>query len=319
MDNDKIYTIKESAAKCFRDEAEALLDLIPQLSDDFENAVKLIYGCKGKVIVTGVGKSGHIGAKIAATLASTGTPSFFMNPVDALHGDLGMIAGGDIVLAVSNSGQTDELLRLIPFLLKRNIPLIGMSGNPNSLLARHAIYHINAAVKKEACPLNLAPMSSTTAALAMGDALACALMNIRDFKETDYARFHPGGSLGKRLLMRVKDVMYTKDLPVITRKETVVDMLTRMTKGKLGLVVVLENKKILGLLTNGDFRLAIENNKDNFFNMRIDEIMNPNPVVIEEDESLTDAAALFKEKKLNAILVMDANHDFTGILDIREM
>jgi arabinose-5-phosphate isomerase len=311
--------IKESAVKCFQDEAEALLDLIPQISDDFENVVTLIFNCTGKLIVMGVGKSGHVGAKIAATLASTGTPSFFINPVDALHGDLGMITAGDIVLAISNSGQTDELLRVIPFLLKRNIPLIGMSGNPDSLLARHALYHIRVAVKKEACPLNLAPMSSTTAALAMGDALACALMNMRNFKETDYAQFHPGGSLGKRLLMKVKDIMYTKDLPLITKNETIIDMLNAMTKGKLGLVVVLENKKVSGLITNGDLRHTLENNKDIFFDLTIDDIMNPNPVVIKEDESLTDAAVLFKEKKLNMVLVMDSSHDFAGILDIREM
>ena len=279
----------------------------------------MIYNCKGKLIITGLGKSGHIGAKIAATLASTGTPSFFLNPVDALHGDLGMIDAKDIVLAISNSGQTDELLRIIPFLAKRTIPLIGMSGNPNSLLAQHAVCHITVAVKKEACPLNLAPTSSTTAALAMGDAIACSLMDMRNFQADDYAKLHPGGNLGKRLLLKVKDIMYTKDLPVINKDEAVSAMLTTMTKGKLGLVVVLEDKKVLGLLTNGDLRRAIEVNKDNFFNLSICEIMNPNPVMIYEEESLTNADALFKEKKYNMFVVLDSNNDFAGILDIREM
>jgi arabinose-5-phosphate isomerase len=312
-------SIKEIAIKCLEDESQALLELVQFIDDDFVKAVDFIYNCKGKLIITGVGKSGHIGAKIAATLASTGTPSFFLDPVDALHGDLGMIDQRDIVLAISHSGQTDELLRIIPFLTKRNIPLIGMSGNSNSLLAQYSICHITVAVKKEACPLNLAPTSSTTAAMAMGDAIVCALIKKRNFQATDYANFHPGGSLGKRLLLKVKDIMYTKDLPLINKDEAVSAMITTMTKGKLGLVVVLEGKKVLGLLTNGDLRRAIERNRDNFFNLSICEIMNPNPVAIQEEESLTNADALFKEKKYNMFVVMDSNNDFAGILDLREM
>jgi arabinose-5-phosphate isomerase len=314
-----MMNIKETAIQCLKDESQSLLDLIPFVDDDFVKAVELISNCKGKIIVTGIGKSGHIGAKIAATLASIGIPSFFLNPVDAFHGDLGMINEGDIVLAISHSGQTDELLRIIPFLTRRNIPLMGMSGNPDSLLARHVLYHITVSVKKEACPLNLAPTSSTTATLAMGDAIACALVNIRNFKESDYAMFHPGGSLGKRLLLKVKDIMYKKDLPIVDIEENVLNMLSVMTNGKLGLVVVLEKKKILGLLTNGDLRRAIEKNKNDFFNLKICEIMNPNPIVIHEDESLANADALFKEKRLNMFMVLDSNSDFAGILDIREM
>jgi len=314
-----MISIKETAIQCLKDESQSLLELIPFVDDNFLKAVELINHCKGKIIVTGVGKSGHIGAKIAATLASIGIPSFFLNPVDALHGDLGMIAEGDVVLAISHSGQTDELLRVIPFLTKRNIPIIGMSGNPDSLLARHVLYHINVAVKKEACPLNLAPTSSTTAALAMGDAIACALVSIRDFKETDYAMFHPGGSLGKRLLLKVKDIMYTKDLPVIDKEENVLNILSIITKSKLGLVIVLEDKKVLGLLTDGDLRRAIEKNKKDFFDLKICEIMNQNPIVIQENESLTNADALFKEKRLNILIVLDSKGDFSGILDIREI
>ena len=311
--------IKETAIQCLKDESQAIQGLIPFVNDDFVKVIELIYNCKGKLIITGVGKSGHIGAKIAATLASTGTPSFFLDPVDALHGDLGMISEGDVVFAISNSGQTDELLRIIPYLIKRNIPVIGMSGNKDSLLAQNVLIHITVTVKKEACPLNLAPTSSTTAALAMGDAIACALINKRNFQATDYAYFHPGGSLGRRLLMRVKDIMFTKELPIIGIDDDVPKMLTTMTKGRLGLVVVLERKKILGLITNGDLRYAIEKNKDNFFNLKICEIMNPNPVVIHEDELLTTADALFKEKRLNMVLALDSNNNFAGILDIREM
>ena len=199
----------EIAAKCLRDEAGALLDLIPFLDDDFDRTVEIILNCKGKLIVTGVGKSGHIGAKIAATLSSTGTPSFFINPLDVFHGDLGVIQRKDVVLAISNSGQTDELLRFLPYLMENKIPVIAMSGNPNSLLAQYATAHLNASVRYEACPLGLAPTSSTTAALALGDALACALIEARNFKASDFAQFHPGGSLGKRLLTKSRDVMRT--------------------------------------------------------------------------------------------------------------
>jgi len=311
--------IKETAIQCLKDESQSLLELIPFIDDSFVKAVELINQCKGKIIITGVGKSGHIGAKIAATFASIGIPSFFLNPIDAFHGDLGMISNGDIVLAISNSGQTDELLRIIPFLNKRDVPLISMSGNPDSLLAQYAYCNITVAVKKEACPLNLAPTSSTTATLAMGDAIACALVNIRNFKETDYAMFHPGGSLGKRLLLKVKDIMYTKDLPVINKDENVLNMLSVMTKGRLGIVVVLEDKNVLGLITNGDLRRSIEKNKNDFFYLKICEIMNSNPVIIHENESLTNADVLLKEKKLNFLIVLDSNEDFAGILDIREM
>ena len=193
-------TSKEYAIQCIKEEAEAVLGLIPQLDDSFEKAVNLMYDCKGKIIVTGVGKSGHIGAKIAATLSSTGTPSFFINPLDVYHGDLGVMTADDVVLAISNSGLTDELLRFIPMVLHMQIPIIGMSGNPESLLAKYSSCHLYVGVEKEACPLNLAPTSSTMAQLAMGDALAVALIQKRHFKPRDFAQFHPGGELGKRLL-----------------------------------------------------------------------------------------------------------------------
>ena len=207
--------IREYGIQCVKDEAQAILDLIPQFDEQFDEAVKMIFHCKGKVIVTGVGKSGHIGAKIAATLSSTGTPSFFVNPLDVFHGDLGVMTHDDVVLAISNSGQTDELLRFIPMVLHMNIPIIAMTGNPDSLLVKYSNVHLNTKVKKEACPLNLAPTSSTTAQLVMGDALAVALMEMRHFKPKDFAQFHPGGELGKRLLTTAQDVMKQENLPVL--------------------------------------------------------------------------------------------------------
>jgi arabinose-5-phosphate isomerase len=310
--------IQESAIQCLQDEAQALLGLIPSLSDDFDNAVELIYHCKGKVIVTGVGKSGHIGAKIAATLASTGTPAFFVNPVDALHGDLGMITKDDIVLALSNSGQTDELLRVIPFLLKRNIPLIGMSRNPESLLAQYSNYHVMVKVEKEACPLNLAPTSSTTAALAMGDAIACALINLRGFQEQDYAQFHPGGSLGKRLLMRVLDVMRSDDLPVAAKDDMVADVFIKISEGRLGLVAIVEDNKLLGIVTDGDIRRTIQKNKNSFLEFNMKDIMNTKPITINMDAKLVEAEIIFKERNINNIIVLDDQERLAGILEYKE-
>lgn len=217
--------------------------MIPQLDENFDKAVEMMYNCHGKVIVTGVGKSGHIGAKIAATLSSTGTPSFFINPLDVFHGDLGVMTKDDVILALSNSGQTDELLRFIPMVLHMNVPIIGMSGNPKSLLAKYSTVHITVKVKKEACPLNLAPTSSTTAALVMGDALAVALMEVRDFKPKDFAQFHPGGELGKRLLTTAADVMRSEDLPIIPQEMHLGEAIIEVSRGKLGLGVSLEDKR----------------------------------------------------------------------------
>ena len=232
---DRLKEVRAYAIQCLKDEAEALIDLIPQLDENFDRAVEMMYRCRGKIIVTGVGKSGNIGAKIAATLSSTGTPAFFINPLDAYHGDLGVMTPDDIVLALSNSGQTDELLRFIPMVLHMHVPIIGMSGNPNSLLAKYSNVHIKVWVKKEACPLNLAPTSSTTAVLAVGDALAVALMQVRDFRPKDFAQFHPGGELGKRLLTTAEDVMRSNELPIIPQDMHLGEAIIHVSKGKLGL------------------------------------------------------------------------------------
>lgn len=303
------------AIKCFKDEAQAVLDLIPLLTDDFNKAIDLIYHCKGKLIITGVGKSGHIGEKIAATLASTGIPSFFVNPLDAFHGDLGMISSDDIVLAISYSGNTDELLRFIPFLLERNIPIIGMSGNPHSLLAQYSVYHLNVAVKREACPLNLAPTSSTTATLAMGDAIACALMEVRHFKASDFAQFHPGGSLGKRLLSKVKDYMVSANLPIVSLDSKVSDTIIEISKTKQGIAVVLESEKIVGVVTDGDVRRAMQNMQTEFFNLTVCDIMSRYPKTINMMAKLTDAGDMMRRFNIHSLIVTDDNGAFMGLID----
>lgn len=306
---------KQYAVKCFKDEAAAILDLIPQLTDDFDKAIDLIYHCKGRLIVTGVGKSGHIGTKIAATLASTGTPSFFVNPLDAYHGDLGMFTPDDVVLAISYSGNTDELLRFIPLLLERHIPIIGMSGNPNSLLGQYSNCHLNVAVKREACPLNLAPTSSTTATLAMGDAIACALMEVRHFKASDFAKFHPGGSLGKRLLSKVKDYMVSTNLPVVSLDSKVSDTIIEISKTKQGIAVAIDNGKIAGVVTDGDVRRAMQNRQDCFFSLTVKDVMSTNPKTINEFAKLSDAEILMRKYNIHSLVVVDDDNRLVGIID----
>lgn len=305
----------ETAIKCLRDESEALLELIPYIDESFDKTIELILKCKGKLIVTGVGKSGHIGAKIAATLSSTGTPSFFINPLDAFHGDLGVIMKDDVVLAISNSGHTDELLRFLPYLLEREIPVIGMSGNPESLLAKYSTTHLNTAVTHEACPLGLAPTSSTTAALAMGDALACALIVARGFKASDFAQFHPGGTLGRRLLTKAKDVMRTDDLPVISPDMKLGEAVIHVSRGRLGLCVAMNNEKICGLVTDGDIRRAMEKSQDVFFKRTVADIMSVHPKCVGPETKITEIERIFQQFKIHSVLVVDADNHLLGIVD----
>lgn len=304
------------AVKCFKDEAEAILDLIPKLDSNFNKAIELIINSKGRTIITGVGKSGHIGAKIAATFASTGTPSFYINPLDAYHGDLGMITSDDVVIAISYSGNTDELLRLIPLLLKRNIPIIGISGNPMSLLGKYSTCHLNISVKREACPLNLAPTSSTTATLAMGDALACTLMEIRNFRAEDFAKFHPGGSLGRRLLSKVKDVMVTNNLPKVKMEDKISDTIIEISSCKLGLAVVIdENDKVKGIVTDGDVRRAMQYHQDDFFSLKVADIATLEPKIISQDAMLTEAEQLIFGNRIHSLIVTDSTNTFVGVID----
>ena len=307
--------IKDVAIKCLRDEAQAILNLIDLLDDNFDKAVGLMLSCRGKVIVTGVGKSGHIATKMAATLSSTGTPAFYVNPLDVFHGDLGVITSDDVVVAFSNSGHTDELLRFVPILVERGIPLIALTGNPQSLLAQYSNAHINVAVRREACPLNLAPTSSTTAALAMADALACALMEERQFKDTDFARYHPGGSLGRRLLTKAQDVMRTSDMPVIPPTMPLGEAIIHVSRGKLGLGIVVENEKVIGLITDGDVRRAMESLKEKFFNVPVSEVMTRTPKFVSPTTKINDIQAIMHRHKIHSVLVVDTETHLLGVVD----
>ena len=307
--------VKDYAIQCFKDEAAAVLGLTEKLDDKFEQAVELMYDCKGKVIVTGVGKSGHIGAKIAATLSSTGTPSFFINPLDVFHGDLGVMTPDDVVLAISNSGQTDELLRFIPMVLQMHIPIIGMSGHPDSLLAKYSTCHLNVGVEKEACPLNLAPTSSTMAQLAMGDALAIALIEKHNFQPRDFAQFHPGGELGKRLLTTAQDVMRTEDMPILPPEMHLGEAISLVSKGKLGLGIAMVNDKIEGLITDGDIRRAMEKWQAEFFDRTVSDIMTRTPKTVKADTKITEIQKIMNKYKVHSVLVVDDDNHLLGVVD----
>ncbi len=289
--------------------------LAAQLDEHFEQAVEIMYGCLGKVIVTGVGKSGHIGAKIAATLSSTGTPSFFINPLDVYHGDLGVITHDDVVLAISNSGQTDELLRFIPMVLHMQVPIIGMSGNPQSLLAKYSTCHIHVQVDKEACPLNLAPTSSTMAQLAMGDALAVALIEKRHFRPQDFAQFHPGGELGKRLLTTAQDVMRSDDMPILPPDMHLGEAIILVSKGKLGLGVAEVDHRIVGLITDGDIRRAMERWQAKFFDHTVADIMTRTPKTVTPQTKITEIQDIMQRYKVHSVLVVDNEQRLLGVVD----
>lgn len=313
MTNEEIL---DSAKHSLQEEAQAVLDLIPQLDDNFPRAVEMMYHCHGKIIVTGVGKSGNVGAKIAATLASTGTPAFFINPLDVYHGDLGVMTSDDVVLALSNSGQTDELLRFIPMVIHMHVPIISLTGNAQSLLAKYSDVHITVKVKKEACPLNLAPTSSTTAALAMGDALAIALMKVRDFKPRDFAQFHPGGELGKRLLTTAEDVMRREDLPVIPDDMHLGEAIIHVSKGKLGLGVSLDGDgRVQGLITDGDIRRAMEHWQADFFNHTVSDIMTRTPKCVLPETKIAEVQRIMNAHKIHSVLVVDSSRHLLGVVD----
>ena len=311
--------IKESAPNTFRAEAEAVQSLAGQLTDDFEKAVRAVLATHGKVIVTGMGKSGLVGRKIAATLASTGTPSFFLHPGEAYHGDLGMIEAGDIVLALSNSGQTDEVLRLIPYLQECGNTVIAMTGNAGSTLAKNSTYHLDVSVKSEACPLSLAPTCSTTAQLAMGDALAVALMNERGFRAEDFARFHPGGSLGRRLLTRVGDVMRSEHLPTASPSSRLGEVIITISDARMGVAVILDEGKIAGIVTDGDVRRAMLKYGARFFDITADEIMTRTPKTVSVADRLTDAEQLMQDNKIHSLIVVDRDGKLAGIVELYDL
>ncbi|MBR2165588.1 MAG: KpsF/GutQ family sugar-phosphate isomerase [Paludibacteraceae bacterium] len=318
-------SIIRKAAECLRQEADAIKNLIPRLGDDFIRAVKLIRDCKGKVVVTGVGKSGHIGSKIAATLASTGTPAFFLNPLDAYHGDLGMLGSDDLLLAISYSGATEELLRFLPLIQDKHIPIIGMSGNPSSLLAQNADVHLDISVEREADPLNLVPTSSTTVTLALGDALACALIEAAHFQPTDFAMLHPGGDLGRKLLAKVEDVMFSENLPIVTPDSPMSEAIQVVTSGKLGLGVVVDkvqsdkvqstNGRLVGIITDGDIRRAMQRLGKAFFDAKVEQIMSRNPKTINQNAKIVEAGETMNHYSIHSLIVVDEHERVVGVID----
>ncbi|WP_297443787.1 KpsF/GutQ family sugar-phosphate isomerase [Sulfurimonas sp.] len=304
------------AKEVFELEAEAIKGLCEKLDDNFTQTVELILQSKGRLVISGMGKSGHIGAKIAATLASTGTPSFFMHPAEAFHGDLGMLTQNDILLAISNSGESEEIVKIIPFVKKRGITLIGMAGDEKSTLARESDYFLNISIEKEACPLQLAPMSSTTVSLAMGDALAAALMKKRNFKPENFAMYHPGGSLGKKLLTNLKDIMTSKDLPTVDLKSDFQDVITTITRGKLGLCIVVDDGLIKGIITDGDLRRTLQETDKIRFDLSAQEMMTKNPKTIHENKMAVDAEAYMIENKIKELLVVDDDEKLVGVVQL---
>lgn len=308
--------MKDTAKKVFDIEIESLKEVANSIGDDFTAAVDAILESKGKLIVAGVGKSGLIGRKIAATLASTGTPSFFLHPGEAFHGDLGMVEHDDLVILISYSGETDEVLKIIPFLKWNNNKIISITGDPNSTIAKNSDYHLNVCITREACPLELAPTSSTTVTLVMGDALAIALMEARQFQHEDFARFHPGGSLGRKLLVKVKDLMRKDNLPIIDKNASFTEMLLCMSEGKLGMVIVGTADRVEGIVTDGDLRRALLRNPDTK-QLHVDDMMTINPVIVEPEEYIHQAEQLMIERKIATILVGSAqNRTVTGVYQI---
>ena len=306
--------MKDIAKRVFEVEIESLQHVVGLIDDTFTTVVEAILNSTGKVIVIGVGKSGLIGKKIAATFSSTGTPSFFLHPGDAFHGDLGIIGSEDAVILISYSGETDEVLKVIPFLKWNKNLIISITGNINSTIAKNSHHHLNIKITREACPLALAPTSSTTAALVMGDALAIALMESRKFQEEDFARFHPGGSLGRKLLTRVKDLMRTDNLPFIQTDAHFTDVLLRMSEGKLGMVMVGNKDHIEGLITDGDLRRALVKNPD-ASKLSVKDMMTTNPIIVDGDEFVSQIEGLMMDKKITNVLVGN-NRKIIGVYQI---
>jgi arabinose-5-phosphate isomerase len=301
-------------------EAAAIAALASRINGDFVRACGFMLGCEGRIVVLGMGKSGHIGNKIAATLASTGSPAFFVHPGEASHGDLGMITPKDVVLALSNSGETEELLTILPLIKRQSVPLIALTGNPNSNLAREADVNIDVSIEQEACPLNLAPTSSTTAALAMGDALAIALLEARGFTEEDFALAHPGGTLGRRLLLRLRDIMHTGSAaPRVADNASIRDALVEMTDKGLGMSTVVDSEGVVvGIFTDGDLRRTLDSDID-FHNGSIREVMTVDCEMVTPDILAAEALKIMQEKKINALPVVDENRKLIGAINMHDL
>ncbi len=301
-------------------EAQTLLQAVKSIDDVFDKATTMILTCKGKLIVSGVGKSGLIGAKIAATFASTGTPSFFLHPTEALHGDLGMVGNEDIVLAISYSGESEELGAILPHVKRFNVPLIGMSKSSDSTLGKYSDLHIPIIVQKEACPLDIAPTSSTTLTLALGDALAICLMKARNFKKSDFASFHPGGSLGKQLFIKISDLMQKNNLPFATINTSIKNAIIKINQGRLGTVLLVnEDKKLVGLVSDGDIRRALMD-KDFLLDAPIGKYATLDPFVIDNQDMLaSDALNMIEKKKIQLVVITDKQKNIQGVLHIHTL
>ena len=317
--HDKQTTL-DIARRVLENEAEAIGDLIPRLGDEFAAACQICLDCDGRVVVTGMGKSGHVGGKIAATLASTGTPSFFVHPGEASHGDLGMITSKDTVIAISNSGETAEIITILPLLKRLGVPLITMTGALDSTLGEAADVALNVAVREEACPLNLAPTSSTSATMAMGDALAVALLESRGFTEEDFALSHPGGSLGRRLLLRVEDIMFKgDDVPRVTGDALLTEGLMEMTSKGLGMTAIVdEQDHVLGVFTDGDLRRALDRNVDLHHTTML-EVMTDRGQTVSPDQLAAETVWIMQNKRINGLLVLDADERLVGALNIHNL
>jgi arabinose-5-phosphate isomerase len=313
-------TLLELGRQALSTEAEAVSALVPRLDRSFVQACRLCLDCKGRVVVTGMGKSGHVGSKIAATLASTGTPAFFLHPAEAGHGDIGMITRQDVVLAISNSGETAEIATLVPHIRRLGIPLITFTGNPDSTLARAATVNVDVSVPAEACPLNLAPTASTTATLAMGDALAVALLKCRGFTEQDFARSHPGGSLGRRLLLHVEDIMRTgKDVPMVTADTPLAQGLVEMSRKALGMTTIVDDqRRLVGVFTDGDLRRAFDKQLD-VHKTRMGEVMTRGGKAIRPKELAAEAVHLMELHSITALPVVDADGVLVGALNVHDL
>ena len=311
--------ILDLARRTLAVEAEALNNMATLLGEEFISAVNSILECRGKLIITGMGKSGLVGRKIAATLASTGTPSFFLHPGEAFHGDLGMISSNDVVLALSHSGETDEVLKIVPFIHSNGNVLISITGPAESTLAKNSNIHLDTGVKEEACILQLAPTTSTTAQLALGDALAIALMKAREFTSMDFARLHPGGSLGRRLLMTVGNVMRKNDLPVVGMDCSATEMIHAMTRGGLGLIIICDGDKIEGIVTDGDLRRAMESRQSEFFSINAIDIASRSPKTIGATAKLIEAEKMMTKHKVNSLLVTSEDGHLQGVIQIYDI
>lgn len=315
-----LMNYKTIAQETLQIEADALLQAAKNIDDVFDKAVAMILECKGKLIVTGVGKSGLIGAKIAATFASTGTPSFFLHPTEALHGDLGIISANDLVIAISYSGESEELSSILPHIKRFDVPLIGMTRNANSTLGSYSDLVIKVEIEKEACPLNTAPTSSTTLTLALGDALAVCLMKARNFKTSDFASFHPGGALGKKLFVKVKNLMQTQNLPILHENTKVKDAIIAMSQGRLGTTLIADKQnRLVALVSDGDIRRALLS--ENFsLEANIMQYATLNPMSIDDEELLaSDALVLIEEKKIQLLVITDKDKKIKGVLHIHSL